>query len=94
MGGNELAHPTGHHEVEHHDAEHHDEVYGPDQLKPPPFRRLTLLAALATAAILPIMAFIGNHEGNVEKIWLVGIAALIVLAIIADYFLRKAGLRN
>lgn len=94
MAGNELTHPTGHDEVEHHQAGHDEPVVAPDQLKPPPFRRLTLLAALFTAAALPVMAFIGNHEGNVEKVFLVGISALILIAIIGDFFLRKAGLRN
>lgn len=89
-----VAHATGHGEVEHHEAGHDEPVVAPDQLKPPPFRRLTLFAALVTAALLPLMAFVGNHEGNVEKVWLVGIAVLIVVWIIADFFLRKAGLRN
>jgi hypothetical protein len=30
----------------------------------------------------------------VEKVWLVSISALILIAIIGDFFLRKAGLRN
>lgn len=94
MAGNELTQAAGHEEVEHHKAGHDEPVVAPDQLKPPPFRRLTLLAALFTAAALPVMAYIGNHEGNVEKVFLVGIAALIVIAIVADFFLRKAGLRN
>jgi hypothetical protein len=93
-GSNELAHPAGHGDVEHHEAGHDEPVVAPDQLKAPPFRRLTLLAALATAAVLPCMAFVGNHEGNVEKVFLVGIAALILIGIIGDFFLRKAGLRN
>lgn len=94
VAGNELAHPTGHDEVEHHKAGHDEPVVAPDQLKPPPFRRLTLLAALFTAVLLPVMAFFGNHQGNVEKVFLVGIAALIVIAVIGDFFLRKAGLRS
>jgi hypothetical protein len=89
-----LAHPTGHDEVEHHTAGHDEPVVAPDQLKPQPFRRLTLLAALFTAAVLPLMAFFGNHEGNVEKVFLVSISALILIALIGDFFLRKAGLRN
>jgi hypothetical protein len=93
-GAPAVAHPAGHGEVEHHEAGHDEPVLAPDQLKPSPFRRLTLLAAWATAAVLPLMAFVGNHEGNVEKVWLVGIAVLIVIAIVGDYFLRKAGLRN
>ena len=94
VAGKELAHPTGHDEVEHHTAGHDEPVVSPDQLKPPPFRRLTLFAALLTAAVLPVMAFFGNHEGSVEKVFLVGIAGLIVLGVIGDFFLRKAGLRS
>jgi hypothetical protein len=89
-----VTHATGHGEVDHHEAGHDEPVVAPDQLKPPPFRRLTLFAALFTAAVLPVMAFVGNHEGNVEKVWLVSISALILIAIIGDFFLRKAGLRN
>ncbi len=92
-GASDLAHPAGHHEVDHA-AEHHEEVFAPDQLKPAPFRRLTLFAAFATIICLPVMAFVGNHEGNVETVILTGIAGLILLGIIVGFFLRKAGLRS
>jgi uncharacterized protein DUF2631 len=97
VAGNELAHPESH-DVEHHGSEHgaaeHGEILAPDQLKPTPFKRLIFVAALVTALCLPLMAFVGNHEGNVEKVFLVSIAGLIVLAGIVIFFLKKAGLRN
>jgi hypothetical protein len=91
-----LAQPAGHAVAhsESHGAEHHEPVVAPDQLKAPPFRRLTLLAALATVVALPLMGFIGNHEGNVEKVFMVGIAGLILFWVIADAVLRRRGLRN
>jgi hypothetical protein len=41
-----------------------------------------------------LMAFIGNHQGGVEKIFLVGISAFLLLMLIIDFFLRRAGLRT
>jgi hypothetical protein len=93
VAGNELTHPAGH-GVEHHEGGHDEPVLAPDQVKPLPFRRLTPIAAFVSAALLVIMAFFGNHQGDTEKIYLVGIAAIIVLVVIGDFFLRKAGLRN
>ena len=89
MAGHELAHHD-----EHAAEEHHEPVVAPDQLKEPPFRKLTLFAAFATIISLPIIAIVGNHEGNVEKVFLIGIAALMLLGIIVDWFLRKLGLKN
>jgi Protein of unknown function (DUF2631) len=94
VAGNELTHPAGHGEVEHHAAGHDEPILSPDQLKPQPFRRLTVFAAFFSAAALVIMAFFGNHQGDTEKVFLVAIAALIVIVVIGDFFLRKAGLRN
>jgi hypothetical protein len=99
VAGHELAHPgehgaaVAHSAAEYHEAEH-EEVYSPDQLKPPPFRRLITLATVLTIIVLPLMAFFGNHKGNVEKVILVGIAGLILVGGIGAYFLKKAGLRN
>lgn len=102
VAGHELARPgdtVEHHggqhgPVEHHEGEHHEPVLAPDQLKPTPFRRLIIVSGLLTVVCLPVMAFVGNHEGNVEKVFLVGIAAVIALAGIVGFFLKKAGLRN
>jgi hypothetical protein len=96
VAGNELTHAGGH-SAEHsggHAAEHHEPVVAPDQLKPPALRRLTIAAGLVTVLCLPVMALVGNHEGNVEKVWLIGVAGLMVLGGIVAVFLKKAGLRN
>jgi hypothetical protein len=66
----------------------------PDQLKPMPFKRLTVLAGFVTILCLPLMALVGNHEGNVEKVFLIGIAGLLLVGGIVAVFLKKAGLRN
>ncbi len=94
MAGNELAHPAGHHEVDHGSAEHHEPVTSPDQHKPMVSRKLALFGAFATIILLPVLAFVGNHQGNVEKVWLVGIAALMLLWVVVEWVLRKLGLRN
>jgi uncharacterized membrane protein len=88
VAGHELAHP-GEHAVEHHEP-----VVAPDQLKPPPFRRLVLAAAFLSIMVLPIIALVGNHRGNVEKVILIGIAFIMLLMIIVDFFLRKLGLKS
>ena len=36
----------------------------------------------------------GNHEGRVEDIWLIGIAALLLSIVIGDIVLRRNGLRS
>ena len=76
----------------HHDA--HEEVVAPDQLRRTVSPRLARFGLLFTVIALPVMAFIGNHEGNVEKVFLVAIAGLLLLILIVDFFLRRAGLRS
>jgi Protein of unknown function (DUF2631) len=76
------------------DEHAHEEVTSPDQHRPTVSGRLARLGALLTAIVLPLMAFVGNHEGGVEKIFLVGIAGFIVLMLIVDFVLRRAGLRS
>jgi hypothetical protein len=88
VAGHELAH-QGEHAVEHHEP-----VVAPDQLKQPPFRRLTLAAAFMTIILLPIIALVGNHRGNIEKVILIGIAFIMLLMIIVDFALRKLGLKG
>jgi hypothetical protein len=72
-------------------AEEHDEVYAPDQLKPTN-RRRAQRGAIISAVVL-LMFFWGNQEGNTEKVWLAVIAILLVAVVIGDFVLRKAGLR-
>ncbi len=68
-------------------------VTAPDQHKPG-HRRSGRIGAVLSAALLVVMAFCGNHEGRVEAIWLVGIAALLLAIVIADAVLRRNGLRS
>ncbi|SBT37771.1 Protein of unknown function (DUF2631) [Micromonospora narathiwatensis] len=49
---------------------------------------------MLSAALLVVMALCGNHEGRVEDIWLIGIAALLLAIVIADAVLRRSGLRS
>ncbi|SCL58271.1 Protein of unknown function [Micromonospora chersina] len=49
---------------------------------------------MLSAAVLVLMALCGNHEGNVENIWLFGLAALLLAVVIGDAVLRRNGLRS
>ncbi|RBY82120.1 DUF2631 domain-containing protein [Geodermatophilus sp. TF02-6] len=41
-------------------------------------------------AILFILAYlVGNHEGRIEDIWIVGIAVIMILIKVADFFRRR-----
>ena len=66
-------------------------VYAPDQLKPGN-RKWARIGALATAAFLLLYLW-GNHEGNTENIWLIGIALTLVLIVLVDAVLRRNGLK-
>jgi hypothetical protein len=66
-------------------------VYAPDQLKPGN-RKRGRKGAIVCAVIL-LMFFWGNHEGNTENIWIVVFALGLVGALIVDAVLRRSGLR-
>ena len=66
-------------------------VYSPDQLKPGN-RKWARRGALGTAVLI-LMLFWGNHEGNTENIFLVLFAGGLVLAVIVDAVLRRNGLK-
>jgi len=67
-------------------------VTSPDQHKPG-HRKSGRIGAVVTA--LALLAMIcGNHEGRVEDIWLVGLAALLLIIVIGDAVLRRNGLRS
>ncbi|MFG1655689.1 DUF2631 domain-containing protein [Micromonospora chersina] len=68
-------------------------VTAPDQHKPG-HRRSGRIGAVLSAAVLVLMALCGNHEGNVENIWLLGLAALLLAVVIGDAVLRRNGLRS
>lgn len=67
-------------------------VYAPDQLKPGS-RRLPRIGAVLTALILVAMLFKNNDISGLEKIWVVGIAAGLLLVLAGDSVLRRNGLR-
>jgi hypothetical protein len=66
-------------------------VYSPDQLKPGN-RKWGRRGAIGSAIVL-LLYFWGNQEGNTEKVWLVLIAIGLVVAVIADSLLRRNGLK-
>jgi hypothetical protein len=68
-----------------------DPVYAPDQLKPGN-RKWARRGALGSAVVL-LLFFWGNQEGNTEKIFIVAIALGLVGAVIADVVLRRNGLK-
>ncbi len=49
-------------------------------------------AWIATLILLTFL--IGNHEGRVEDLWLIGIVAVMVLILIWDIFRRKNAWRS
>jgi sugar phosphate permease len=67
-------------------------VYAPDQLKPGN-RKWGRRGALASAVII-LLFFWGNHEGNTENIYLVVIALLLIGAVVVDAVLRRNGLKS
>jgi hypothetical protein len=68
-----------------------EQVYSPDQLKPGN-RKWARRGALGTAVIM-LMYFWGNHEGNTENVFLVVFAVGLVGVVIADAVLRRNGLK-
>lgn len=67
-------------------------VTSPDQHKPTNLKAARI-GGIATIAILLLMT-IGNHEGKVEDIWLVGLAGLLAVIMVGDWLLRKNGLKS
>jgi hypothetical protein len=67
-------------------------VTSPDQHKPGP-KKAAYIGAIASTVILVLM-LLGNHRGRVENLWLLGAAGGIVLVLIADYVLRKNGIKR
>jgi hypothetical protein len=67
-------------------------VTSPDQHKPG-HRKAAQIGAVLSIIVLLLMT-IGNHEGHIEDIFLVSIAALIAAILIGDAVLRRNGLRS
>ncbi|MET8120783.1 DUF2631 domain-containing protein [Micromonospora sp. NPDC005189] len=67
-------------------------VTSPDQHKPGHRKSGQIGAVLSALALLAMIC--GNHEGRVEDIWLIGLAALLLIIVIGDAVLRRNGLRS
>ncbi len=67
-------------------------VTSPDQHKPTNLR-LARIGGVGSIVILLLLT-LGNHQGWVENVWLVAIAGLIALMMVADWVLRRNGLRS
>jgi hypothetical protein len=49
----------------------------------------------AWIAVLAVLAYLfGNHEGRVEDWWIVGVAVVMILILVADHFRRKNAWRS
>jgi hypothetical protein len=68
-------------------------VTAPDQRRPTVSARLSRLGAVITILALLAMT-IGNHEGNIENLFLIGAAGLLLLMLILDFILRRNGLKS
>jgi hypothetical protein len=66
-------------------------VYSPDQLKPGS-RKWARIGALGSAVVI-LLFFWGNHEGNTENIYLILTALILIGAVVADTVLRRNGLK-
>ena len=66
-------------------------VYAPDQLKPGS-RKWARRGALG-AAVIMLLFFWGNHEGNTENVYLVVIALILVGVVAVDTVLRRNGIK-
>jgi len=66
-------------------------VVAPDQLKPGHPKAARIAAVLTVIALL--LMILGNQQGQVETIWLVGTAVLILAIVLFDWFQRRNGLK-
>jgi hypothetical protein len=57
------------------------------------FPKATRVAGWLTAVVLLLM-LIGNHRGHIEDIYLIGVAALIVIALIWDRIRSRTAWRR
>ncbi len=73
------------------DVSDEEPVTSPDQHKPTPVKA-AYAAGFATIVVLMLM-LIGNHQGHIEDIWLIGIAATILAIIVTDWAQRRNGLK-
>ena len=73
-------------------TEHDAPVTSPDQHKPAHTKALRIGAVVS--AIILLLMIMGNHEGDIENLWLALIAGGLILMLIIDWMLRRNGLRS
>ena len=66
-------------------------VTSPDQHKPGPVKAARVGAVLTIIVLLLMLC--GNHQGNVENLFLLVTAGAIALILLGDWLLRKNGLK-
>jgi Protein of unknown function (DUF2631) len=66
-------------------------VTSPDQHKPGPVKAARAGAVLVIVVLLLMLC--GNHQGNIENIFLLVTAGAIALILLGDWLLRKNGLK-
>ncbi|HEY3507454.1 MAG TPA: DUF2631 domain-containing protein [Actinocatenispora sp.] len=69
-----------------------EQITSPDQRKP--ISHKAARAGAIITAIICLLMMIGNHKGHVEDVFLIATAAILVLAVVADWLLRKNGFRR
>ena len=67
-------------------------VTAPDQHKPG-FEKSARIGAIITMAILLLM-LIGNHEGQVENLWVIATVAVMAIGLVGDWVMRRYGLKR
>ncbi|MGH3647912.1 MAG: DUF2631 domain-containing protein [Micromonosporaceae bacterium] len=66
-------------------------ITSPDQRKPSHPKVVRALVIVASLIFLSLL--FGNHQGNIENLWLVGIAAAGFGWVIVDWVLHRNGLK-
>ncbi len=68
------------------------QVTAPDQHKPG-YPKAARIGAVITIVSLLLM-LLGNHTGKIEDLWLGASAALLTFMLVADYVMRKNGIKR
>jgi len=72
-------------------AESEEPITSPDQRKPTNTKLFYTAMILGSLGLLTMI--FGNHRGNIENLWLIGLAAAGFLTVAVDWTLRRNGLR-
>lgn len=66
-------------------------ITSPDQRKPENVKLTRILVIVGSLGLLSMV--FGNHQGNVENLWLIGLAGAGFAWVVIDWVLRRNGLR-